>query len=113
MGQQMTTKTSMRRLPLTFTLTVLTALTLATGAIAAPEGPATADCPMADDPAMTAMHADCPMVGTGEGGAGPTGGHAPHHGTTRPHDGGPHHGESPSGPAPDQGMGGAHERHHR
>jgi hypothetical protein len=170
-----TKEISMRRLPLTFALTVLTALALATGAIAAPEGSATTDCPMADDPAMTAMHADpdamlamharmmamhpqmaghladvgleprrmrewmaeglgheemhrrlqeagvdleamhadCPMVGTGQGSAGPTGGHAPHHGTARPHDGGPHHGESPSGRAPGPGMAGAHERHHR
>ena len=48
----------MRRLPITLTLTAVTALTLGTAAIASPGETDAGDCPMADDAAMVAMHAD-------------------------------------------------------
>ncbi len=48
----------MRRLPITLVLTALTGLALGTAAIAAPDGIGIGDCPMADDLAMAAMHAD-------------------------------------------------------
>ena len=102
----------MRRLPITLVLTALTGLALGTAAIAAPDGIGIGDCPMADDLAMAAMHADadarlamheaCPMSDgvMPHDGAMPHGDHAHHGGAGHGHESGAH----------DDTL---HDRHHR